>query len=166
MKITKIFSLIIIVIFFCSCQTETDEYNTNDKSSSMKLDQEQEQEEIEVGCHPYHTESCIECGSYCEYEGEGCLPCVIVYPTSSIQYVNELIGQDPSVVADFFSDENNYKDIFPMLLEPENSSFLSLLQSGDYIISDIVISNDENRSVYIVENINDGTYIYLPYAIK
>ncbi len=166
MKITKIFSLIIIVIFFYSCQTETDDYNKNNNSSSMKSYQEQEQEETEIGCYPYHTESCIECGSYCAYEGEGCLPCIIVYPTSYIQYLNELIGVDASIVAAFFSDEDNYKDIFPMLLEPENSSFLSLLQSGDYFISDVVISNDENRSVYIVENINDGTYIYLPYAIK
>jgi len=61
---------------------------------------------------------------------------------------------------------NNYKELYYMLVKSKNPSFLSLLQSGDYIISEVITSNDENRSVYVAENINDGTHIALTYAIK
>lgn len=165
MKATKIFGLLLIgiLIVFYSCEKETDTTTVTPSNNSSATKQDQP---IIVGCYDYITQYCEECHDYCDVSGDNCAPCVVVTPASSIEYVNELIGESSGEVADFFSNTNNYKEIFPVLMEPEGASFLSLLTSGDYIISEVINTKDKNRSVYVAENINDQTHFSLVYAIK
>lgn len=92
---------------------------------------------------------------YCCLYGQGCLPCFTIYGTplnDKILKLNSLLNSSSSDIIVFFKNVENYGELFPSLITTEFQKYLQMLQSGNYILKEIIIDNNTNTSVYIFEN--------------
>jgi hypothetical protein len=122
---------------------------------------------VHACCYPNMTESkANKSGGICCDGGQTCAGCVIVVGSASvhqiIEEVHELIRKPAADVAKYFFSSDKYLELLPALATDNDGLWLKALQKGEYIIEDIIATDESKPSAILFAPVKDGK----PFAIS
>lgn len=120
---------------------------------------------IVIGCFPFCTLADAANNEYCIKEGKNCAPCFVHKPsnTQNIQNLVSLLDANPMDIAKFFSDADNFDDLFPLLNE-EGNLFLNQLCMGNTSLTEILTDKQMPRMVFKFYDEKEDSFFALVYA--
>ncbi|MDR2980065.1 MAG: hypothetical protein LBV02_06480 [Bacteroidales bacterium] len=120
-----------------------------------------------ICCRDYET-NYASASPYCCDAGKGCLPCVIVYPPSTVTRIimelEKLVGLSAKEVSSYFASTEDYLELLPALGMEEYKEYRTALITGKCVIKEVV-TNKEGASVAIFQFIEGKKEFAIPYFI-